>query len=227
MARRLLPLLLLCWLSYSACNCGEGVPEGAADATGGSDSAARARDAAGPADAEQPGLDASEPGVDAGHRDASIHDASSADAMAPAADASATQDAAALADAAAPGPDASEPRLDAAAPGPDASHPGLDAGATQVHIYIDNYCNTSVVPSDIDAPLNSGLMLEFHNESVDYQADVWSSRGYGYLELDTQAVWDDPISHCDGPQPYTEYFDVSIAGGSSACPGVRLNIPCQ
>lgn len=107
---------------------------------------------------------------------------------------------------------------------------GFDAGSgpTHVHIYIDNFCNTSVSPTEVYVPLNSGLKLQFHNHSVDYEADVWSSRGYGSLELARGATWNDPITHCGGPNPYSEYFDISIAGGpSSACPGVRFRMYCQ
>lgn len=107
---------------------------------------------------------------------------------------------------------------------PDAGPPG----PTHVHIFIDNFCNTSVSPTDVYVPLNSGLKLQFHNHSSSYEADVWSSRGYGYLELATGATWNDPITHCGGPQPYVEYFDVSIAGGpSSSCPGARFRMHCQ
>jgi hypothetical protein len=92
---------------------------------------------------------------------------------------------------------------------------------------ISNTCVVQTQPLALTAPLNSGLKLTFHNHSVDYEADVWSSRGYGYLQLARGAAWN-PITHCGGPNPYTEYFDVDIAGGgSSACPGVRFNIRCQ
>jgi hypothetical protein len=97
-----------------------------------------------------------------------------------------------------------------------------------VHIYIDNFCNTSVSPTSINVSLATGVMLEFHNHSVDYEADVWSSRNYGYLEMAMGYVWDDPIMHCRGPMPYSEYFDVSITGGpTSACPGARFTMNCQ
>jgi hypothetical protein len=103
-----------------------------------------------------------------------------------------------------------------------------DAGPFQIDIFISNTCVVSTSPADVSAPLNSQLMLEFHNRSVDYAADVWSSRTYGYLGLVTGGVWDDPIPHCGGPMPYIEYFDVSIAGGpTDGCPGYRFNIHCQ
>ena len=58
--------------------------------------------------------------------------------------------------------------------------------------------------------------------------DVWSSRGYGYLELATGGTWNDPVTHCGGPQPYTETFEVSIAGGGGdACPSATFTIHCQ
>lgn len=113
---------------------------------------------------------------------------------------------------------------------PDAGHDAgaPDAGPTHVDIYIDNFCHTSTVPNQVTAALNSNLRLQFHNNSVDYTADVWSSRGYGYLDLAMGGLWNDPIPHCGGPNPYTESFDVSInGGGSSACPSVRLDIHCQ
>jgi hypothetical protein len=112
----------------------------------------------------------------------------------------------------------------------DATPVMLDAASTTdaIHILIDNFCNTSTRPTEVTAALNSGLMLTFHNDSVDYQADVWSSRGYGYLELATGGTWDDPVRHCDGPQPYTETFEVSITGGGSdACPSATFSIHCQ
>lgn len=111
---------------------------------------------------------------------------------------------------------------------PDAGPPDAGSGPTHVHVNIDNFCNTSVSPTEVFVPLNSGLKLQFHNHSVDYEADIWSSRGYGYLQLARGATWNDPITHCGGPNPYTEYFDISIAGGPiSACPGVRFRMHCQ
>lgn len=85
-----------------------------------------------------------------------------------------------------------------------------------------------VQPPALAVPRNSGLKLSFHNHSSSYEADVWSSRGYGYLQLAQGATWNDPITHCGGPNPYVEYFDIDIAGGpTSGCPGVRFNISCQ
>jgi hypothetical protein len=103
-----------------------------------------------------------------------------------------------------------------------------DAGPFFIQIDISNTCVVSTTPASVSAPLNSGLYLTFYNHSVDYDADVWSSRGYGYLGLVTQTTWNDPVEHCGGPQPYTEYFDVNIAGGpTQGCPGVRFNISCE
>jgi len=103
-----------------------------------------------------------------------------------------------------------------------------DAGATHVHIFISNTCVTMVQPPSVTAALSTGVMLQFHNHSVDYTADVWSSRNYGYLDMARGFLWNDPIMHCRGPMPFTEYFDISIAGGgSSACPAVRFLMHCQ
>lgn len=168
--------------------------------------------------------------LDAGASDAGLFDggddAGSGDAGAPdggVADAGSTDDAgfdAGTFDAGSP--DAGRP--DAGLP--DAGAP--DAGPTHVHILISNTCVVQVQPPMLTAPLNSNLRLQFHNHSADYEADVWSSRGYGYLELARGGLWNDPINHCGGPMPYTEYFDVGIAGGGgSACPDVRFNIRCQ
>lgn len=97
-----------------------------------------------------------------------------------------------------------------------------------VDILIDNFCNTSVAPAAVDVPVDTTLTLTFVNRSEDYAADVWSSRGYGFIELPTGATWEDPIWHCTGPTVYTEYFDVSIyGGGTSSCPAQRFNMHCQ
>ncbi len=98
-----------------------------------------------------------------------------------------------------------------------------------VHILIDNFCNSSTNPAVIHAPLHVPLELTFVNDSHDYDSDVWSSRGYGYLGLVQGGVWHDPIQHCLNPVAYTEYFDVGIAGGpvGEACPNYRLQIHCE
>ena len=95
-------------------------------------------------------------------------------------------------------------------------------------VHIDNFCNVSIDPAEIDVAAGVTLRLTFHNRSVDYAADIWSSSGYGYIELPTGWDWADPIDHCSGSSSYTEYFDISIyGGGSSACPGQRLLIHCS
>jgi hypothetical protein len=103
----------------------------------------------------------------------------------------------------------------------------VHAGPTHVHIYISNTCVVQVSPPSLSAKLNSGLKLDFHNHSVDYEADVWSSRGYGYLDLARGGLWHDPINHCGGPNAYVEYFDINPASvPNSVCPRVRFNISC-
>jgi hypothetical protein len=98
-----------------------------------------------------------------------------------------------------------------------------------VHVLIDNFCNSSTNPMVINAPLHVPLNLTFINDSHDYHSDIWSSRGYGYLDLPLGATWKDPIQHCLNPNPYTEYFDVGIQGGpvGSSCPNYRLYIHCN
>lgn len=87
-----------------------------------------------------------------------------------------------------------------------------------------------MVPTVIDAPLRVPLKLTFRNESHDYQADLWSSRGYGVLGLELGATWKDPIDHCLNPNAYSESFEVGIRGGPTsggACPNVRLPVHCK
>jgi hypothetical protein len=98
-----------------------------------------------------------------------------------------------------------------------------------VHVLIDNFCNSSTNPTVINAPLHVALNLTFVNDSHDYNADVWSSRGYGFLDMPQAYVWHDPIQHCLNPNPYTEYFDVGIQGGpvGGSCPNYRLSIHCN
>jgi len=98
-----------------------------------------------------------------------------------------------------------------------------------VHILIDNFCNSSTNPTVLNAPHGPALMLTFVNDSHDYNADVWSSRGYGFLDMPQGYVWADPVQHCTGPNPSTEYFDVGIKGGpvGSSCPNYRLQIHCN
>jgi hypothetical protein len=116
--------------------------------------------------------------------------------------------------------------VDMAQPPADMTQPSSDL---DVHILIDNFCNTSTNPTVINAPLHVALNLTFHNDSVDYDSDIWSSRGYGELGLTKGTSWKDPIQHCLNPTPYTEYFDVGIAGGpvGNSCPNDRLYIHCN
>jgi|SRR6185312_3891345 len=98
-----------------------------------------------------------------------------------------------------------------------------------VHVLIDNFCNSSTNPAVINATHGVALHLTFENDSHDYDADVWSSSGYGFLDMAQGMTWKDPIPHCTGPNPYTEYFDVGIQGGpvGGACPDYRLLIHCN
>jgi hypothetical protein len=123
--------------------------------------------------------------------------------------------------------DLARPPYDLAQPPPDLGRP--TSTDVLVHVYIDNSCNTTTVPRVIDAPLNIPLNLTFENDSHDYDADLWSSRGYGELGLGQGAQWKDPIQHCLNPTPYTEYFDVGIHGGplGGSCPNDRLEIHCN
>lgn len=106
--------------------------------------------------------------------------------------------------------------------------PGVARCHVCVDVHIDNFCHTSTTPSSIDVPTDTVLTLTFNNRSVDYAADIWSSMGYGFIELPTGDTWQDPIEHCTMSSQYREYFDVSIyGGGSSACPGVQLDIDCR
>jgi len=105
---------------------------------------------------------------------------------------------------------------------------GEDAGPGHVHILISAACEVQTQPGALSADAGTTLQLEFHNLSVDFEADLWSSRGYGHLNLARGAIWRDPTVYCGGPFPYDEHFDVSIAGGpTAACPSARLDLHCQ
>ena len=129
--------------------------------------------------------------------------------------------------------DLARPPADLAHAPADLARPPADLAQSSndvtVHVLIDNFCNSTTSPTVIDAPLNVPLNLTFENDSHDYDADIWSSRGYGYLGLVQGGVWKDPIQHCMNPVAYTEYFDVGIAGGpvGSSCPNYRLQIHCN
>jgi hypothetical protein len=128
--------------------------------------------------------------------------------------------------------DLAQPAVDLAtavdlASAPDLAQPS-STDAT-VHVLIDNFCNSSTNPTVINAPLHVPLNLTFVNDSHDYDTDIWSSRGYGEIDLGQGGIWHDPIQHCLNPNPYTEYFDVGINGGpvGDACPNYRLQIHCN
>lgn len=133
--------------------------------------------------------------------------------------------AAGAADLAAGAPDFASSVQDLAQPA-DLAHASSDV---VVHVLIDNFCNSSTNPTVINAPLHVPLHLTFENDSHDYDSDIWSSSGYGYLGLVQGGVWHDPIEHCMNAVAYTEYFDVGIAGGpvGDACPDYRLQIHCN
>jgi hypothetical protein len=128
--------------------------------------------------------------------------------------------------------DLAQPAVDLAQPIQDLAQPqdlAQSSSNATVHVLIDNFCNSSTNPTVINAPLHVALTLTFVNDSHDYNADVWSSRGYGFLDMPQAYVWHDPIQHCLGPNPYTEYFDVGIQGGpvGGACPNYRFSIHCN
>ena len=109
----------------------------------------------------------------------------------------------------------------------DTAPPQQDAGPAHVDICISNTCVVTVVPASITVPAGSSLMLDFHNNSQWYNADVWWSYNGGYLDLATGAIWHDPVPACSMTSVHDEYADISIAGGpTSGCPGFRLWIHC-
>jgi hypothetical protein len=117
-----------------------------------------------------------------------------------------------------------------AAPQQDAQHdtaPQQDAGTWHVDIYISNTCQVTLVPTSITVAAGSNLMLDFHNNSQWYNADIWWSWTGGYLDLATGAIWHDPIPACSMTSVHDEYADISIGGGpTSGCPGFRLWVHC-
>lgn len=216
MKRLLGPAVLV--LAVAGCDCG-GAPAGG----GGHDAAVA--DSGGSRDASvDGGADAGRDGGGDAGRDAGTDgggDAGAADAAAP--DGGSR-------DAGEDGGPADAGTVDAGADAGAADAGTADAGPalSHVHIYISNTCVVSTSPTDATVPAGQRVRFEWHNHSVDYDADIWYSSIYGYLGLATGATWDDPIDWCGGPQPYDGYADVSIAGGgSSACPSVRFAIHCQ
>jgi hypothetical protein len=219
-----LGLALATWLALAAC----GGQSTSAGHDGGAD--ARPRDlgaADGQADASPPadgGTD-STTGVDSAS-DAATDAGADAAGDAGGGDAAGDAGSDATADAAPP-----EDAPHDSAPPQDAQHdtapPQQDAGPAHVDIYISNTCVVTVVPASITVPAGSSLMLDFHNNSQWYSADIWWSWTGGYLDLATGAIWHDPIPACSMSSVHDEYADISIAGGpTSGCPGFRLWVHC-
>ena len=94
----------------------------------------------------------------------------------------------------------------------------LDA---RVIIDVDNFCNMAVTPQEVVVPAGQTIYVDWYNRSRDYPVDVWLSYGGGYLDLETGNTWDEPISHCSGPNPHNEYADVS-----TACSNFRFYFRC-
>lgn len=91
-----------------------------------------------------------------------------------------------------------------------------------VIIDVDNFCNMTVTPAEITVPQGQRILVDWFNRSRDYPVDVWMSYGGGFIDLPTLQTWDEPISHCGGPSPRTEYADIS-----TACSSVRFLFHCQ
>jgi hypothetical protein len=97
-----------------------------------------------------------------------------------------------------------------------------------VQIYIDNFCNVTIVPPSFDVATGETLQLTYHNNSVDYEADIWASYGGGYIALATGGTWAETFEYCSMPGDYTAYVDININGGPfPSCPGQRLYIYCH
>ena len=97
-----------------------------------------------------------------------------------------------------------------------------------VQIYIDNFCNVTIAPPSFDVATGETLQLTYHNNSVDYEADIWASYGGGYLALATGGTWAETFEYCSMPGDYTAYVDININGGPfPSCPGKRLYIYCH
>lgn len=184
------------------------------------------RDTRGDRDAGPASLDAGSrdggvaPASDGAIADAALVDAALADAGP--VDASGPRDAAT--DPAASDAGALDAGADA---GPIALDAGHDAGVPpradhHVHIDVDNFCNMAVSPTEITIPAGQTAYFDWHNHSADYPVDVWMSYGGGYLELETGATWDEPVSHCATPSAHTEYADIS-----TACSEHRFLIHCN
>jgi hypothetical protein len=103
------------------------------------------------------------------------------------------------------------------------------AGPVHIHIYIANDCTTSTDPVSLSEPSGSSVVLEFHNHSVDYQADVWNTTfNYGFLMLDLGATWvDDKAPVCQIHSTYTETFQINPSGvDSSVCAPAFFTVHC-
>ncbi|MBI4814948.1 MAG: hypothetical protein HY791_01740 [Deltaproteobacteria bacterium] len=105
---------------------------------------------------------------------------------------------------------------------PDATPADSGQVDTHVHIFVDNFCEMTVDPSEVFIPAGQRAYFDWHNHSVDYEVDVWMSYGGGFLELPTGATWDEPISHCFTPTAHTEYADIG-----TACSSFRFLIHCE
>lgn len=107
---------------------------------------------------------------------------------------------------------------------PDLGAPDLGppAEATYcVDIDVSNTCVMSVSPTAITIPAGQTAYFCWRNQSADYAVDVWLSYGGGYTDLPPGATWDEPVGHCLGPSPHTEYADIS-----TACSSHRFLIDC-
>lgn len=91
-----------------------------------------------------------------------------------------------------------------------------------VIIDVSNTCVMAVTPTEITVPSGQSVLIDWYNRSVDYPVDVWLSYGGGYLDLAPGTTWDEPISHCTGPNPHNEYADIS-----TACSSFRFYFRCQ
>lgn len=156
--------------------------------------------------ADAPAVDGSAP--DGGAVDGAAVDARSADAPA--------LDAVSALDAVPPPPDAPSPPDAPPPPAPDASTWVTDH---HVDVHIDNFCNVTVVPPEITVPAGEVAQIDWHNNSVDYAADLWASYGGGFIELPTGAIWDETFTWCSGSYPYTGEMDIGPYGvPDSVCP---------
>ncbi len=84
-----------------------------------------------------------------------------------------------------------------------------------------------MVAGSFTVPAGETLSLTWHNNSVDYEADVWLSYGGGYLEPARGGIWADPFEFCSGPGVYEAGADVGPAGvPDSVCAHFYVQIHC-